>query len=226
MSEVILILGGTKEAAEIADSLVQDKPNARIISSLAGRTKEPTPLASEVRIGGFGGPEGLARYMTQNGVTQLIDATHPFATTISKNARKAAAITNVQLDIRQRSPWKKQAGDNWNEVANLEAARDAIPQNARVLLALGSQYIAIFASRSDVHFTIRMVDQPDATPPFKEFTLEMAKPGDLAQETSLLKTHQITHIVCRNSGGSGAYAKIEAARALGLPVIVIEQASL
>lgn len=222
MNEVILILGGTKEAADIAENLVQKTPKARVISSLAGRTKEPTPLAGEVLVGGFGGAQGLARFMTENAVTQLIDATHPFARTISENAREAAALTNVHLDVQQRLPWQKQAADNWIKVPGLEAAREALPQDSRVLLALGSQHIAIFASRSDVHFVVRMVDEPEATLPFKSFTIELGKPGDVAHETHLLEAHHITHIVCRNSGGSGAYAKIEAARALNLPVIIIE----
>lgn len=224
MSEVILILGGTKEAAELAENLVRQKPNARIISSLAGRTKEPAPVMGEVRIGGFGGAEGLAQFITQNSVTHLIDATHPFAKSISKNAAAAAAMTEIKLEVRQRQPWQMQAGDHWIEVADVERARDAIPHGARVLLALGSQHIAPFARRTDVHFLIRMVDEPKAPLPFESFTLELGKPGDLAHETALLKKQEITHIICRNSGGAGAYAKIEAARALKLPVILIVSA--
>lgn len=221
MSEVILILGGTKEAAELAENLVHQKPDARIISSLAGRTKEPSPVKGEVRIGGFGGADGLAHYLATNAVTQLIDATHPFAKNISKNAQKAAKLANVELETRHRRPWQKQAGDNWIEVPDLAAARDTIPSNARVLLALGSQHIALFASRDDVHFLVRMVDPPQTPLPFKLNTLELGRPGNLAHETGLLEQHKISHIVCRNSGGTGAYAKIEAARALKLPVIIV-----
>lgn len=224
MNEVILILGGTKEASELAENLVLEKPAARVISSLAGRTKEPAPVVGEVRIGGFGGVDGLAQFITQNNVTHLIDATHPFAKNISKNAQTAAAHTKISFEVRQRQPWKKQLGDDWIETTDLETARDAIPANARVLLALGSQYIAPFSSRSDVQFLIRMVDEPKQTLPFDNFILELGKPGDLAHETNLLRNHDITHIVCRNSGGSGAYAKIEAARALKLPVIIISDA--
>ena len=224
MSEVILILGGTKEAAELAERLLHEKPTARIISSLAGRTKEPAPVKGEVRIGGFGGAEGLATYLTRNAVTQLIDATHPFAKTISKNAQRAAKLAGVHLEVQQRQPWQKKPDDNWIEVPSLEAAQTAIPKNARVLLALGRQYIAPFSARDDVHFLIRMVDPPKSPLPFKNFTLELGRPGDLGHETDLLKRQHVSHIVCRNSGGTGAYAKIEAARALGLPVILIENA--
>lgn len=225
MNEVILILGGTKEASELAASLVHEKPEARVISSLAGRTKEPAPVTGEVWIGGFGGADGLAQFIIQNEVTLLIDATHPFAKNISKNAQLAAVMTNVSFDVRQRQPWKKKPDDNWIEVEDLETARDAIPANSHVLLALGSQYIASLASRSDVRFLIRMVDEPKQALPFDNFKLELGKPGHLAQETDLLKKHAITHIVCRNSGGTGAYAKIEAARALKLPVIIVSDAS-
>lgn len=226
MSEVLLILGGTKEAAALAKKLVAEKPNARIISSLAGRTKEPTPVAGEVRIGGFGGAGGLANFIQENHVTKLIDATHPFAQNISANARKAALKTSVTFEQIERAPWQKKQGDNWIEVGSLQEAKQAIPDNARVLLALGSQHIALFKDNADVHFLIRMVDQPASELPFTYYTLELGKPGDVTHETALLEKHGITHIVCRNSGGKGAYAKIEAARTLKLPVILVQQASL
>jgi precorrin-6A/cobalt-precorrin-6A reductase len=221
-SETILILGGTRDAADLAKELVAAKPNARIITSLAGRTRDPAPLVGEVRIGGFGGIEGLARYLTETGVTRLIDTTHPFARQISASAIEAAKLAGVQLDIRTRTPWAKQTGDNWIEVETLEAARDAIPTRARVLLTLGSQHIGLFATRDDVHFVVRMIDPPEHPLQLPNHALVLGRPGDTpAVETMLLIAHSITHIVCRNSGGNAAYAKIEAARELGLPVIII-----
>lgn len=220
--ETILILGGTREAADLAAELVAAKPEARIITSLAGRTKEPAPLAGEVRIGGFGGADGLADYISDTAVTLVIDATHPFARQISLNAVQAAAIAGVPLDIRSRLPWARQAGDNWIEVETLEAARDAIPPCARVLLALGSQHIGLFVSRDDVHFVVRMIDPPETPLALADHALVLGRPGDTAAvEAMLMIAHGITHIVCRNSGGKAAYAKIEAARQLGLPVIQI-----
>lgn len=220
--ETILILGGTREAAKLAKELVANHPQARIITSLAGRTKEPAPLAGEVRTGGFGGADGLARYLRETGVTRLIDATHPFARRISANAQKAASITGVSLESRTRKPWTKQARDTWIEVETLEQARDAIPPRARVLLALGSQHIGLFASRDDVHFVVRMIDPPSTPLDLPDHALVLGRPGDTAAvETMLLIAHSITHIVCRNSGGSAAYTKIEAARQLGIPVIMV-----
>jgi len=220
--ETILILGGTREAADLAKELVATHPEARIITSLAGRTKEPAPLAGEVRTGGFGGVEGLALYLRETGVTRLIDATHPFARRISANAEEAARIAGVPLEIRTRRPWARQPGDIWIEVDTLEAARDAIPPRASVLLALGSQHIGLFASRDDVHFVVRMIDRPQTPLDLPDHALVLGRPGDTAAaETMLMIAHSITHVLCRNSGGEAAYAKIEAARELGLPVIMV-----
>lgn len=219
MAEKILILGGTREAAQLAAELVADGHD--VTTSLAGRTREPAPLQGKTRIGGFGGAEGLADYLVREKFDRLIDATHPFAKNISQNAHAAAELAGIPLDIRNRAPWERKPGDNWIEVASLEEARDAIPPGARILLALGSQHIGPFAGRADVHFVVRMVDQPDAPLALPDHVLVTGTPGDLAAEQRLLQEHAITHIVCRNSGGHGAYAKIEAARKLELPVIMI-----
>jgi len=154
----------------------------------------------------------------------LIDATHPFAKHISANAVKATKIANVALEIHSRPPWLKRPEDQWIEIATLQQACDSIPSGARVLLALGSQHIEIFASRNDVHFVVRMIDQPDAPLPLPNHELVIENPGkNVDDEVALLKSHAITHIVCRNSGGNGAYAKIEAAGKLEIPVIMISR---
>jgi precorrin-6A/cobalt-precorrin-6A reductase len=225
-AETVLILGGTKEAAALAAELVAAHPDWRVITSLAGRTKEPKPVAGEVRIGGFGGVEGLTEYLTGENITRLIDATHPFATQISANAKRAAALTNTPLEVRTRPPWQKQPGDNWLEFTSLEEARDALPPAARVLLALGSQHITPFATRADVHYVVRMVDAPDKPLPLPDYELVIGMPGDVEAETALLRRHGITHIVCRNSGGEGAYAKIEAARRILVTVHLIALAPM
>ena len=222
MGERILILGGTKEAAELAALLVSEKHD--VTTSLAGRTKEPKPVKGKTRIGGFGGADGLAKWIAENEIDRLIDATHPFAKNISQNACLAAEKTGIKFEVRQRPAWAIQPDDNWELVPNLETAMQAIPKNARVLLALGSQYIKPFADLHDVHFVIRMIDPPAEYLPFKSYTELFQRPSPEWQvEAEMLKEHNITHIVCRNSGGTGAYAKIEAARNLGLPVIMIER---
>ncbi len=221
MREKILILGGTAEAAELAAKLVADGHD--VTTSLAGRTREPLPIAGKARIGGFGGAEGLAAFLVDNGYTRLIDATHPFAKQISANAEQAARVCRISFEQQLRNPWPKVEGDTWIPVKTLEAARDAIAPGARVLLALGSQHIALFASRADVHFVVRMVDPPK-TPlvlPNHELVMGMP-PADWTAEAELLQRYSITNLVCRNSGGTRAYAKIEAARHLKLPVIILQ----
>ncbi|MEM1040151.1 MAG: cobalt-precorrin-6A reductase [Pseudomonadota bacterium] len=222
MKQRILILGGTKEATALARAL--HAAGHAVTTSLAGRTKEPKPVSGTVRVGGFGGAEGLAGFLKDNAIDRLIDATHPFAEQISRNAKAAAAAANVPLEQRQRQPWKAQPGDRWQAVPDIAAAMQALPKNARVLLALGSQHIAPFALRRDVHFTVRMIDPPTTPLAFTNHTLVLARPSaDPREEEKLLQDNRITHIVCRNSGGTGAYAKIAAARTLNLPVIMIER---
>lgn len=227
MPERILILGGTSEAAQLAANLVAEGHD--VTTSLAGRTKEPAPLAGKIRRGGFStaqknGAQGLADYLTREGFNRLIDASHPFATQISANAAQAAHHTGIRFERHIRPAWESKPGDLWLEVATLDEAVDAIPSGASVLLALGSQHIAPFARRKDVRFMVRMVDAPEEKLPLHTYDLVLGRPPlDAASETILLKTHAITHIVCRNSGGKGAYAKIEAARMLQLPVIIIQR---
>ncbi|MEZ5870804.1 MAG: cobalt-precorrin-6A reductase [Nitratireductor sp.] len=222
--EKILILGGTREAALLAGELIAAGHD--VSTSLAGRTRDPEPLPGKLRIGGFGGPEKLAAFLVREGFTRMIDATHPFAEKISANAVEAARIANVPLDIRLRKPWRKIPGDHWIEVNSLEEARDVLPTGARALLALGSQHINIFASRDDVHFVVRMVDRPDEPLSLPRHDLIAMKPGDVASEKALFSSRRLTHIVCRNSGGKGAQAKLAAARELGLPVVMIQRTPL
>ncbi len=219
--KTILILGGTAEAAALAAHL-SDK-GLQVVTSLAGRTREPAPLKGKTRTGGFGGPEGLASYIRDNGVALLVDMTHPFATQISANARKAAELSGIKLIAWQRPAWSKLEGDNWLEVDNLAAAVPAIPSGARVLLALGSQHIAPFAARDDVHFLVRMVDTPANLLSLSDHELLIAKPGPVEEEFALLSARKITHIVCRNSGGKASYTKIAAARLLALQVIIVKR---
>jgi precorrin-6A/cobalt-precorrin-6A reductase len=223
-AETILILGGTTEAATLAARLTDGGHN--VTTSLAGRTREPAPLKGKTRTGGLGGAQGLAAYVRDNAVTLLVDMTHPFATQISANARKAAELTGVKLIAWHRPAWEKVDGDKWLEVPDVATAVATIPPSARVLLALGSQHIAPFAARPDVHFLIRMIDPPPARLALPNHELLLAKPGSVEEEYALLRDHHLTHIVCRNSGGKASYAKIAAARLLALPVIVIARVSI
>lgn len=219
----VLILGGTREAAELAAKLVGEG-GAEVITSLAGRTREPAQVAGSVRVGGFGGAHGLAAYLTDNRITRVIDATHPFARTISANAAIACRETGVPLETLARPQWEPEAADNWTRVASLEQAAAKLPVGARIFLALGKQHLSAFEPLQDRHFVIRMVDAPETPLRFASHTLVLGRPAsDPAEEEALFREHRITYLVCRNSGGSGGHAKIVAARRMGLPVIMIER---
>ncbi|GEO85015.1 MULTISPECIES: cobalt-precorrin-6A reductase [Alphaproteobacteria] len=221
--ETVLILGGTAEAFHLAERLVE-RGDLRVITSLAGRTQDPVLPPGEVRIGGFGGAEGLAAFMLENGVTRLVDATHPFAHRISQNAIKAAAQAGIALEHLVRPGWERQPGDHWHEVTSLDEAARALPAGATVFLALGRQYLDAFVARSDCRFVIRMVDAPQTPLAFTDYTLILGRPSaDATREADLFSAHGITHVVCRNSGGAAGYGKIEAARQLRLPVVILSR---
>ncbi len=218
----ILLLGGTAEASELADRLAQDG-RFPLIYSLAGRTREPDLPNCEVRVGGFGGTEGLELFLLKNDIALVVDATHPFATQISENAFAAAKYTGAARIALVRPLWVPDLQDLWHTVSSLEEAARVLPAGAHAFLALGSQYVAGFAQRTDVGFTLRMIDRPE-TLPLENCGIITGKPGTTADEEVRLFTElEITHLVCRNSGGSAGYAKIAAARQLGLPVILIER---
>jgi precorrin-6A/cobalt-precorrin-6A reductase len=221
VAEKILILGGTAEATRLAADLVAAGHD--VTTSLAGRTREPRPVAGKVRVGGFGGVDGLAAYLRAENFERLIDATHPFATRISANAKRAAAIVGIPFEQHSRAQWTREPEDNWIEVASLEQARDALPAGARVLLAIGSQHLEIFRPRKDVHFVIRRIDPPEQDLGFADCALIIGRPGNMDEEIALLRDKRITHIVCRNSGGDTGYAKIEAARKLGIAVAIVSR---
>lgn len=224
MSDRILILGGTNEAAEIADRLTA--AGHTVITSLAGRTQSPRLPAGKTRVGGFGGADKMAGWIARHDIDKVIDATHPFALQISSNAQIACTQAGILLEVYTRKPWQKHPLDDWIEVASLAEAATAIPTDARAFLALGSQHLEPFKTRDDVDFIVRMVDRPQNPPILPRHTLEIGSPSrDWHQERKLLQNHNITHVVCRNSGGSRSYAKIIAARALEIPVIIIKMPS-
>jgi precorrin-6A/cobalt-precorrin-6A reductase len=227
MSKTVLLLGGTAEAIAMYNQLVKTNPDWRIIYSLAGRTQSPETVDGEINIGGFGGIQGLVQYLDENKIDKLIDVTHPFAMNISQNAKDACQICNVPYEAVLRSEWLQQAGDSWIEVETINEAANTLPQNAKPFLALGRQYLSAFDHRTDCDFVVRMVDAPTEKPSLAQHQIILGKPSNQAQEElTLLRHHNITHLVSRNSGGSRSYAKIEAARMGQIPVIMIRQPKL
>lgn len=222
----VLILGGTTGAAALADSLVREfGDRLDVITSLAGRTSMPAPVAGRVTSGGFGGAEGLAAYLRSQRIAAVIDATHPFAQTISANAAAAATEAGAPRLVLTREPWAPIAGDRWIEVADMAGAVDALRARAdldRVFLTLGSGGIAPFAEIDPRFFVIRVAEPPAAPIPLSRHVVVVHRgPFDLEGELALLERHRIAAVVSKNAGGAATYAKIEAARVLRLPVVMI-----
>jgi precorrin-6A/cobalt-precorrin-6A reductase len=217
----ILILGGTAEARRLAERLA-GRCDLAVTVSLAGRTAAPARQPVPVRVGGFGGAEGLAGYLAAEGIDALIDATHPYAAVISANAAHAARSSNVPLLALRRPPWLPLAGDRWIEVADIAAAADALGATPRrVFLALGRKELAPFAYAPQHHYLVRSVDPVDPPLAVPRATYITARgPFTEAAEHALLRAHGIEVVVAKNSGGTSTYGKIAAARRLGLPVIM------
>ena len=219
----LLILGGTSEANVLAAALAGREDIAPILS-LAGRTGNPKPAPIPSRTGGFGGTAGLREYFTNNAIDAVIDATHPFAEQISANAVKACAAARIPLLVFTRPPWRREPGDDWIEVDGIEEAVDALGTERRtVLLTQGRLQLAAFAGRRH-RYVVRAIDRPadvDALPGAK---LILARgPFALADEERLMREERIELLVTKNSGGAATYPKIEAARRVGVTVVVVRR---
>ncbi len=220
----LLILGGTGDAVELARQAM-NLPGLAVITSLAGRTSAPKKLVGAVRVGGFGGEAGLVEYLKAAQIDLGIDATHPFAAQISWNAAGAARKVGIPWLMLIRPGWERLPQDDWIEVKNIAAAVTAIPASAkRIFLTIGRQQLAAFTGLTDKWCLIRSIDPPDSSillPP-GELLFDRG-PFGLEQELKLLQDYRIGAIVSKNSGGDATYAKIIAARELGLPVVMVQR---
>jgi precorrin-6A/cobalt-precorrin-6A reductase len=216
-----LLLGGTGDANALAQALVRARIDA--IYSYAGRTQIPLPHALPTRIGGFGRASGLADYIRQARITHVVDATHPFAAEMSRHAVEACATTNTPLIALERAPWTRTPGDHWIDVPDIDAAVAALPDTpARVFLAIGRQHVGPFAAKPQHGYTLRFVDAVDGALPLPNAKVIVSLgPFTLEGDRELMASRRINVLVARNSGGNGARAKIDAARELGIPVIMI-----
>jgi precorrin-6A/cobalt-precorrin-6A reductase len=216
-----LVLAGTGEASALAAALAaRGIPG---IVSYAGRVARPRPQPLPMRIGGFGGAEGLAAFLRAERISHVIDATHPFAARISHNAAAACRATGIPLVALTRPPWRPEPGDRWHEVPDVAAAVAALDRPpTRVMLAIGRQHLAAFSAAPQHHYLLRLVDPPDGPLPLPRADVVVDRgPYDAEADRALLLRHGCALVVAKNAGGSGAYAKIAAARALALPVIMI-----
>jgi len=221
MPERVLILGGTAEAASLAERLTA-QPGIGVTTALAGRTRVPRSLPGHVRVGGFGGAQGLAAYLRTHGIDQLVDATHPDAARITANATRAAHLTGVPITRLTRPPWRPGPGDRWLRVPDLAAAASAVSGvPGPVLLAVGRHASAAFAACRAPSLIARVAEESAAPPVPGARTVVARGPFELAEERGFFADHGITAVVCKNSGGAGAAAKLTVARERGCPVIMV-----
>jgi precorrin-6A/cobalt-precorrin-6A reductase len=218
MRRNVLILGGTKDARELADLLVASGDT--VTTSIAGVTESPALPNGRIRVGGFGGAKGLRDYLVAEDIQVLVDATHPFATFITRNATAAVEglnIVHVRLD---RPAWQSEASDNWLPVPDIISAVGVLPTGAHVFLTIGRKEVAPFLKREDLSGVVRMIEPPQVSvPPHWKLLLERP-PGSLEQELEVFRKFGITHLVSKNSGGHKPY-KIVAAGTLGIPVVMV-----
>ena len=217
----VLILGGTGEANQLAYRMSRAQIDA--IYSYAGRTKSPLGHPLPTHIGGFGGAAGLAQFIWHERITHVIDATHAFAAQMSHHALEACTTTGTALLGLERAPWTPVATDRWIEVANIAAAVRALTDApVRVFLAIGRHHVAPFAAKPQHAYTLRFVDPPDEPLPLPNADVVVSRgPFTVAGDRELMSRRGIEWLVARNAGGIGARAKIDAARELALPVIMI-----
>jgi len=212
----ILVLGGTAEARALTETLGEAS-----VLSLAGVTQKP--LAIPYRVGGFGGVEGLLAYVRAEGLRGIIDATHPFAAQMSQNAYDATKTLKLPLLRLQRPPWP--SAPKWQNVADLGEAAKVTPPDARVFLSVGSQSIGAFLARDNIWCLTRSIEPPARLPPHGEAVLQRP-PFTLENELALMRRHKISHLVSKNAGGRATYAKLKAAAALGIQVIMVKRPQL
>jgi len=221
----ILLLGGTGEASALAQALAV-RDDLAVTLSYAGRVAAPKAQPVAIRVGGFGGIAGLRDYLQAQAIDAVIDATHPFAAKMSANAVVACAGAGVPLVALERPAWQAMPADHWIDVADLEGAAEYLAQSEasprNVFLAIGRLHLHHFARAPQHRYTVRLIDEPGEALPLPQVAALIARgPFTVEGDAALMRERGIEMIVAKNSGGAGAFAKIAAARRLGLPVVMI-----
>jgi precorrin-6A/cobalt-precorrin-6A reductase len=216
----VLVLGGTGEARRLATALVEE--GVDVLSSLAGRVADPVLPPGEVRIGGFGGAVGLTAWLQAHPVRAIVDATHPFAGTMSASAAAAAELTGIPLLRVQRPGWAAEPGDDWRWVDSLEEAAAAVSGFGSVFLSTGRTSLGAFAGLT-ARCLVRSVDPPSRPLPERTVVVLARGPFTVEEELALFREHGIEAVVSKDSGGGMTAAKLTAARILGIPVVLVRR---
>ena len=228
MKRRVLILGGTGEAVALA-RVLEHREEFDVVTSLAGRTRHPATIPGRVRTGGFGGTDGLSSYLEAEGVDAVVDATHPYATAISRHAARACDAQGVPRVQLWRPAWAPEDGGDWTEVPSLEAAADAVAEagvsaDGTVFLTTGARDVQVFRRLRATRFLVRLVDVPRTPLPLARFELIVGRgPFAIDDERALLLAHGVELLVSKNSGGAATYPKLAAARELGVPVVMVRR---
>ena len=225
MLQRVLILGGTTESRQLAAQLATSRTKLDVVLSLAGRTREPMQYPVPLRIGGFGGPRGLADYLNERQINLLIDATHPFAAQMSRHAALAAAETKVPFFALCRPAWQQTEGDRWTDAGSVADAVGKLGKKARrVFVTLGRQDLAPLGAGPQHSYLVRSVDPVDPPLDVPEARYILGRgPFGIAAERTLLAEEKIDAVLAKNSGGEATYAKIAAARDLGIEVVLVRR---
>jgi precorrin-6A/cobalt-precorrin-6A reductase len=218
----VLILGGSTEASALA-RLIAGRQEIGAVLSLAGRTQNPVPSPIPSRAGGFGGVAGLVDYLRRERIEALIDATHPFAAQMSRHAEAACRELDLPRLVLTRLPWSATDKDRWIDVADASAAACALGvQPRRVFLTVGRLSLPAFAAAPQHRYVVRAIDEPEGLAALPDHRLILARPPfRIEDEMRVMSEERIDIVVSKNSGGGASYAKIAAARELGLPVVMI-----
>jgi precorrin-6A/cobalt-precorrin-6A reductase len=218
----VLVLGGTFEASQLADLLARQSGISSTLS-FAGRTKALRPPQIPYRIGGFGGVDGLQAYLEAERIDVLVDATHPFAEQMSRHAVIAAAGANIPLIVLSRPAWIAQPGDHWIDAADMAVAAAALGREPkRVFLTIGRLQIGAFAEAPQHFYLIRTIEPLPLPPNLPRHRVILGRgPFAVEAENELLREESIDVVVSKNSGGEAAFAKVRAARRLGLPIVMV-----
>ncbi|TFV52746.1 cobalt-precorrin-6A reductase [Blastococcus sp. TF02A-35] len=223
MTSRVLVLGGTGEARRLAAALVDD--GVDVLTSLAGRVADPVLPAGEVRVGGFGGAEGLGDWLRAHPVRAVVDATHPFAAVMTASAARAAEATGTPLLRLQRPGWTPQPGDDWRWVGSLREAADAVAGFGSVFLTTGRQGLRAFADLPG-RCLVRSVDPPEPPLPARTTVVLARGPFTVGAELALMREHAVEVVVTKDSGGHLTEAKLTAARQLEIPVVLVRRPPL